>query len=342
MEMRIARLVVILIFAGLLLVSPQAIRAGDVILYGASNDLGNGLFGTVNQSTGAFTQLGSTPTGQQIPALACNAQQTLFGAENRTPTSPLTSITGSGRCGFLMQLNAANGSSVQNLGFITLSGSPNTCMRMSDFDFNPANGVLYGVGPANSSRDGLFTISLTSPPVATLVGLLDPLCQSNCLERGGLAFRDDGRLFLVSVDADLAQLNPVDATVIGSITPLKTNCADSATFRNSDDVLFIGECDGDSLSTVDESTGLVTPLTSDPGESLGSLAFCGDRGGVVAGATPTPTVPGPTSTPTATRTATPQSGPAPAAVPTMSGWTTAIFGLLLAAVALLSILRLRS
>ena len=339
--MRIARLVVALSFAGLFFVSPPAIRAGEeVFLYGASNDLGNGLFGTVNQSTGAFTQTGTTPTGQQIPALACNAQQTLFGAENRTPTSPLTSVTGSGRCGFLMQLSTT-GSAVQNFGFITLSGSPNTCMRMSDFDFNPANGVLYGVGPANSSRDGLFTISITSPPVATLVGLLDPLCQSNCLERGGLAFRDDGRLFLVSVGADLAQLNPVDATVIGSVTALSTSCADSATFRNSDDLLYIGECDGDTLSTVDENTGQVTLLNASPGEDLGSLAFCGDRSGVVGGVTPTPTVPGPTSTPTATRTATPQSGAAPTAVPTMSGLTTVIFGLLLAAGALV-FLRMRS
>jgi hypothetical protein len=342
--MRTARLVALCVIGLLCLVSPQPMLAGGgaTTLYGASNDLGNGLFGTVNQSTGVFTQTGATPTGLQMPSLACNAQQTLYGAENRNPVSPMTSVTGSGRCGFLMQVNPANGSSVQNFGFITLNGSPNTCMRMSDFDFNPANGVLYGVGPASSSRDGLFTISLTTPPVATMVGLLDPLCQSNCLSRGGLAFRDDGRLFLVSVDADLAQLNPVDATVIGSVTALSVSCADSATFRNSDDVLFIGECDGSTLSTVDESTGQATLLTSDPGEDLGSLAFCGDRGGIVGGVTPTPTVPGPTSTPTATRTPTAQSGAAPVDVPTMSGLATAVFGLLLAAVALLSILRLRS
>ena len=337
--MRIGRLVGFCITGLLCLASPQPVSAGGAVtLFGASNDLGNGLFGTVNQSTGVFTQTGTTPTGQQMPALACNAQQVLFGAENRTPTSPLTSVTGSGRCGFLMQISTANGSAVQSFGFITLNGSPNTCMRMSDFDFNPANGVLYGVGPANSTEDGLFTISLTSPPVATLVGIIDPACKTNCLERGGLAFRDDGALFLVSVDADLAQLNPANASVIGSVTALNTNCADSATFRNSDDLLYIGECDGDSLSTVDESTGQVTLLNASPGEDLGSLAFCGDRGGIVGGVTPTPTVPGPT----ATRTATPQSGAGPVDVPTMSGLATVIFGLLLAAGALVSILRLRT
>ncbi len=341
--MRIARLVGLCLAGLLCLVVPRTASAGEeAILFGASNDLGDGLFGTVNQSTGVFTQTGTTPTGQQMPALACNAQQQLFGAENRTTTPPMLSITGAGgRCSFLVRLNQSTGAVEQSFGFILLNNAPTTCMRMSDFDFNPANGVLYGVGPANSTQDGLFTISLTSPPVATLVGIIDPACKTNCLERGGLAFRDDGALFLVSVDGDLAQLNPANASVIGSVTALNTNCADSATFRNSDDLLYIGECDGDSLSTVDESTGLVTLLNASPGEDLGSLAFCGDRGGIIGGVTPTPTIPGPTSTPTATRTATPQSGAAPAAVPTMSGFATVIFGLLLAAGALV-FLRMRS
>lgn len=337
--MRFVRFVGACLLCLVCLALPKLVSAGAVVeLLGASSDLGNGLFGAVDPSTGAFSQRGATPTGQQMPALACNAQQALFGSENRTVTAPLTPVAGGSRCGFLVGLNPADGTVTQSFGFITLNGSPNSCLRVSDFDFNPANGVLYGVASANSTRDGLFTITLTTPPVATLVGLLDPLCTTNCLERGGLAFRDDGALFLLSIAGDLARLNPIDATVIGSIRTNVTNCAEAATFRNSDDVMFIDECDGDTLSTVDVISGQVTTLTNDPGESLASLAFCGDRGGVIGGATPTPTVPGPTSTPTATRTATPVTG-APAAVPMMSGLTLVIFGTLLAAGALLTILR---
>ena len=336
--MRVARFVGACLLCLVCLALPKLVSAGAVELFGASSDLGNGLFGAVNPATGAFSQLGTTPTGQQMPALACNAQQALFGSENRTVTAPLTPVAGGSRCGFLVGLNTADGTVTQSFGFITLNGSPNSCLRVSDFDFNPANGVLYGVASANSTRDGLYTISLTTPPVATLVGLLDPSCTTNCLERGGLAFRDDGALFLLSIGGDLARLNPADASVVGSIMTNVTNCAEAATFRNSDDVMFIDECDGDTLSTVNVNTGQVTLLTSDPGESLASLAFCGDRGGIIAGATPTPTVPGPTSTPTATRTSTPVTG-APAAVPTMSGLTLVIFGTLLAAGALLTILR---
>ncbi|HSE63638.1 MAG TPA: hypothetical protein VLG15_08525 [Thermoanaerobaculia bacterium] len=340
--MRIARLGGACLLGLVCLVVPELASAGGVVeLLGASSDLGNGLFGVVNPSTGAFTQRGTTPTGQQMPALACNASQALFGSENRIVSAPLTPVPGGSRCGFLVGLNPSTGAVTQSFGFITLSGAPNSCLRISDFDFNPANGVLYGVGTANSTRDGLFTISLTTPPVATLVGLLDPSCTTNCIERGGLAFRDDGALFLASVNGDLARLNPADASIVGSILPNVTNCAEAATFRNSDDVMFVDECDGDTLSTVDENTGQATLLTSDPGESLASLAFCGDRGGVVGGVTPTPTVPGPTTTPTATLTSTPSTG-VPAAVPTMSGLTLVIFGTLLAAGALLSIFRVRS
>jgi len=339
--MRIARLGLCL--AGLLcLVFPRTVSAGGATLYGASGDLGDGLFGRIDQTTGVFTQLGATPTGSNMPALACNAAQQLFGAENRSVTPPMAPVTGSGTCGFLVSLDPSDGSVTQSFGFITLAGAPNTCLRISDFDFNPATGVLYGVGKANQSRDGLFTITLASPPVATLVGLLDPTCTTNCLQRGGLAFRDDGALFLLSIDERVARLNPADASVIGSILTPNGPCFEAATFRNVDDVLYAAECDGDTLYTVDETTGVATVLNAAPGDDSASLAMCGDRTGIVGGVTPTPTVPGPTSTPTATRTATPQSGPAPAAVPTMSGLTTAIFGLLLAAAALLSILRLRS
>jgi hypothetical protein len=326
--------------AGLLcLVLPEPVSAGGVAeLFAASN----GEFGTINQSTGVFTQRGTTPTDSLMPALACNAQQALFGSENREPTPPMASVDGGSRCGFLAGLDQSDGTVTQSFGFITLAGSPNSCLRISDFDFNPANGVLYGVGRANSSRDGLFTISLTTPPVATLVGLLDPSCTEGCLERGGLAFRDDGALFVASVGGEIARLNPADASVIGSILPM-TNCIEGMSFRSSDDVLFATECDSDELYTIDETTGQQTLLNASPGEGIRSLAFCGDRGGIVGGATPTPTVPAATATPT--RTSTPTSTPPqtePVAVPTMSGLAMTIFGLLLAAGAVLSILRVRS
>jgi len=92
-----------------------------------------------------------------------------------------------------------------------LAGAEGVCLRISDFDFDPASGVLYGVGIANDDdRDGLFTITIATPPVATLVGLLIPAadCTGNeCLRRGGLAFRDDGALFLASIQEQFAQLD---------------------------------------------------------------------------------------------------------------------------------------
>ena len=343
--MRISRFVGLFLAVVLCLALPKLVSAGAsgaVDLLGASNDLGKAVFGEINQTTGAFTFRGSTPTGVQMPALSCNAQQSLFGSENRTITAPLAAVGGGARCGFLVGLNPANGAVTQSFGFITLAGSPNSCLRISDFDFNPANGVLYGVARANTTRDGLFTITLATPPVATLVGLLDPPCTTGCLARGGLAFRKDGALFVGSIDRQLARINPADASVIGPILTM-TNCIEGMSFRNSDDVLFATECDSDDLYTIDETTGVQTDLNLSPGASVGSLAFCGDRGGIVGGATPTPTVAAPTVTPTQVPTAAPTSTPpatGPVAVPTMSGLTMALFGLILAAVAIV-ILRMR-
>jgi len=337
--MRIARLVGPCLAVLLCLAVPNVASAGDpVVLFGASSDLGNGLFGTIDQTTGAFSQRGTTPTGQQMPALACNAAQVLFGSENRTVTAPMTAVGGGTRCSFLVRLDQSNGAVTQSFGFITLAGAPNSCLRISDFDFNPANGVLYGVGRASASRDALYTISLTTPPVATQVGLLDPTCTSNCLARGGLAFRDDGALFVVSIRDQLARLNPADASVIGSILPMN-ECFDAASFRSSDDQLYAAACDNGDLYTIDETTGTVTPLLLDATEEMGALAFCGDRGGIIGGVTPTPTVPAATATPTRTSTP-PVTGPVE--VPTMSGLAMAIFGLMLGAVAVLSILRVRT
>ena len=300
-----------LLALGLLTLGTAAVAGpAPVALYGASNDLGDGNFGTVNEATGVFTDLGDTPTGQQMPALACNTQNLMFGAEAVTAPQGVTAVGGGSRCSVLHQLNPANGASLTNFGVISVSGVDNSCVHVSDFDFSPASGVLYGVGRSTTTnRDGLYTITVASPPVATLVGLLDPPCTESCLERGGLSFRDDGALFLTSIGRELAQLNPATAAVIGAILPITVGvdplCIDSSTFRNSDDVLFAIECDSDDLHTIDETTGAATLVNGAPGEDLGSLAFCFDR--VVLGPTSTPTSTsslGPSPTPTLTRTPT--------------------------------------
>jgi hypothetical protein len=262
-----------------------------------------------------------------MPALACDNQNQLFGSENQPAPDPLVAAGGGSRCGSLYELDPADGSILQSFGFIELAGAEDTCLRISDFDFDPASGTLYGVGRANESRDGLFTITLTTPPVGTLVGFLDPVCESDCLERGGLAFRDDGALFLTSIGRDLAQLDPATAAVIGSILPLLEDqtslCMEGASFRNADDLLYTTACDSDQVYTVDETTGAVTLLNGNPGEDPGSLAFCFDR--VSTESTPTPTStppPGPSSTPTSTPTATstPTTGPSstPTSTPTVT------------------------
>src|SRR5688572_7976647 len=108
--MRVARLVGFCVAGLLVLFPPMPASAGlEVVLFGASSDIGNGLFGTVDQTTGVFTQRGTTPTGQQMPALACNAEQVLFGSENRTITAPMTAVGGGTRCGFLVGLNQSDG-----------------------------------------------------------------------------------------------------------------------------------------------------------------------------------------------------------------------------------------
>jgi len=70
-------------------------------LFATSNDLGDGNFGTIDQATGDFTDLGDTPTGVQMPALACDDQNQLFGSENTDPEDPLESADGGTRCGSL-------------------------------------------------------------------------------------------------------------------------------------------------------------------------------------------------------------------------------------------------
>lgn len=128
---------------GLLTLGTAAVAGPvPVTLYAASNDLGDANLGSVDQATGVFTDLGDTPTGSQMPALACNTQNLLFGAEAATAPQGVTAVGGGGRRSVLYQLNPANGASLTNFGVISVSGVANSCLRVSDFDFSPTSGVL--------------------------------------------------------------------------------------------------------------------------------------------------------------------------------------------------------
>lgn len=196
------------------------------VLYRSDFD---GEFGIVNEANGNFTVLATPGAGDPISGLCRDLDGRFWG------TLRLGLVTE------LIEINPVSGNLVQNVGDIELGGSD---VQITDLACRPSDGQIFGLD--NSVPARLLTIDKATA-VATLVG-------TTSVQRGGLAFAPDGRLFALSVDGELAEINPASGVTIDLIDD-NDGCYDALAIRPSDNLGFAIECGDDDLVTVNLANG---------------------------------------------------------------------------------------
>ena len=170
----------------------------------------------------------------------------------------------SGRCGHLIRINPDNGSFVQHCGAFQIDVFQG--MRLTDFTFQPGTDRLFGL----DTNGGLYTVQ--DPCLGAAEPGLEVFVGSTGMNRGGLAFRSDGRLFLASLSGQFAEIDPVDGSVIGKVLAME-NGIEGLAFRPTDDVLFGTGDDARQIYTIDVENGAQTLLVDNNGVYTAGLAF---------------------------------------------------------------------
>ncbi|HUI26706.1 MAG TPA: hypothetical protein VL403_11540 [Candidatus Kryptonia bacterium] len=228
---------------GLLLAVPVRSPA---TMYRSDN---GGEFGILNPDTAAFTVLDTPVTGSALSGICLDTGGRMWGT-SRSPSTPLLTT--------LIEINPSTGALINSVGAIKV-GTSN--LKITDLACQPGTGTLFGLDSSDPSN--LYTIDKATG-AATLVG-------TTAIQRGGLGFAPDGRLFAVSIDSELAQLDPANAQTIGSILDTET-CLDGFAIRPDDGAAFATACDGDELYRVDLATGN-TDFVGDMGDFGADVEF---------------------------------------------------------------------
>jgi outer membrane protein assembly factor BamB len=210
-----------------------ASASAQQVMYGSTDD---GLFGIVDQTTGEFTVLGNPANGigkGVLSGITFDSTGRVFGT---VPNSDGT---------LLILINPATGDRIDVIGDI--EDENQVVLRITDLATQPVTDVLFGV----SSSDNLYTINKTTA-VATFIG--------SVINHGGLGFTPDGKLYLATVDRELAQIDPTDGSTIGDVIDNLSVCIDGLGFRPSDGAAFATECDGSDIFRLDLETGDLAEL----------------------------------------------------------------------------------
>jgi hypothetical protein len=233
---------------GLLLAVPVRSRA---TMYRSDNA---GEFGILNPDTAAFTVLDTPVSSNALSGICLDTNGRMWGTSRSSSTPTLTT---------LIEINPSTGALINSVGAIKVGTS---LLKITDLACQPGTGTLFGLD--NSTPSNLYTINKATG-AATLVG-------TTAIQRGGLGFAPDGRLFAVSVNDELAQLNPANAQTIGSVLDTGT-CLDGFAIRPEDGAAFATACDGDELYRVNLATGN-TDFVGDMGDFGADVEFSPVRG----------------------------------------------------------------
>lgn len=202
----------------------------------------SGEVGIVNPNTAAFSVLGNPGGDSPVSGLCADTSGRLFGS--RRTSSQVTD---------LIEINPISGNLIGTIGPIK-NGMTN--LRITDLACQPSTGVIFGLDSSTPSK--LFTIDKTTA-AATLIG-------TTSLDRGGLAFSPDGRLFVVSLSEEFAEISPTTAATIGLLHDTDT-CLDGFGIRPNDSQGFAtlcGDVDTAILYRIDLSTGALTVVGNMP------------------------------------------------------------------------------
>lgn len=202
----------------------------------------SGEFGIVDPANGNFTVLGDPGGDQPVSGLCADPSGRLFGSRRTS-----NSVTD------LLEIDRASGALLNTIGTIK-NGMAN--LKITDLACQPDTGVIFGLD--SSSPTKLFTIDKTTA-AATLVGTTN-------VERGGLAFSRDGRLYVVSLDEEFAEISPTTAATIGAVLDTGT-CLDGFGIRPTDGRAFAtlcGDVDTAKLYHINLSTGAADYIADMP------------------------------------------------------------------------------
>jgi len=193
---------VMLLLALLIVASSEPTWADEV--YAAEFNQGNNRFGTINLSTGNFTQLGSLG-GTIINDIAYAPDGTLYGIENSAT---------------LVTFNLSNGAILPVANF-NVGG-------IETLAFDPTNDELFA-----ATQNSLYTLNITTA-AATLIGAYGS-AQGLGSSGQNIRFAADGDLYVTntSTDGTSTNLYRLDLTT-GNATPISfwpmpgTTCTESA------------------------------------------------------------------------------------------------------------------
>jgi len=191
----------------------------------------SGEFGTLNPDTAAFTVLGTPVSAHPLSGICLDMDGRMWGT-SRTSSTPTTT---------LIEINPSTGGLINSVGIIKVG---TVQLNITDLACQPGTGTLFALDSSKPSN--LYTIDKATG-AATLIG-------TTAIQRGGLGFAPDGRLFAVSVSDEFAQLDPANAQTIGSVLDTDT-CLDGFAIRPDDGAAFATQCDGDGLYRVNLATG---------------------------------------------------------------------------------------
>lgn len=192
----------------------------------------SGEFGLLNEATANFTVLGNPTGGDPLSGICQDTQGRLWGTHRDSNVT------------ILIQIDPGSGALLDTVGEIEVNSSD---LKITDLACQPQTGTIFGL----DNNSNLYTIDKTTA-VATLVGAVG-------VERGGLAFAPDGRLFAASVSNELAQLDPATGNTIGMV--LDTDrCIDGFVIDPRQLVGYGTECDGDTLYRINLTTGVATDI----------------------------------------------------------------------------------
>jgi hypothetical protein len=191
----------------------------------------SGEFGTLNPDTAAFTVLGTPVSEHPLSGICLDTNGRMWGTSRTSSTSTTT----------LIEINPSTGGLINSVGVIKVGTSQ---LNITDLACQPGTGTLFALDSSHPSN--LYTIDKTTG-AAMLVG-------TTAIQRGGLGFAPDGRLFAVSVDDEFAQLDPANGQTIGSVLDTGV-CLDGFAIRPDDGAAFATQCDGDGLYRVNLGTG---------------------------------------------------------------------------------------
>lgn len=239
-----------------------AMNLSGTVLYGAQDDMANGIFGTINMTTGAMTAIGPIGPGNGInPATGLPTTAALADVDSLSIhpwTGEMWGITQDESANKIFRINLNTGAIVPNtfgpgLDYAQLIVPP-PLSDIDDLGIDPLTGRFYVIANSSGTNDRLYEVDIngfdppSSPTLNPASGTIEmheigPLVYAgppptDIFDMEGFAFFNDGTFFGTTGDQGGAlsdhvwQIDPATGTSL-SVTPGEID-DDGAAPYNSD------------------------------------------------------------------------------------------------------------